>query len=119
MAAHNDLGEKGEEMAAEWLAANGYNILHRNWRYKYYEIDIIAGKNDTLHIIEVKIRNHSRYGLPEDSVTKKKFRSLKRATDEYLFLNPNTKKWLEYGILAITLFDDRLPEFYFLEDVYL
>ena len=44
MSEHNVLGKEGEEMAAKWLLANGYELLHRNWRYGRYEIDIIAQK---------------------------------------------------------------------------
>jgi putative endonuclease len=118
MASHNDLGKEGEDMAVSWLAANGYEILHRNWRHSYYEIDIIALKNNILHIIEVKSRYASRFGHPEDSVTKKKFKNLQRAANEFLFLNPG-HKWIQYGILAITLYRDKEPEFFLLEDVYL
>lgn len=118
MASHNDLGKEGEEMAVNWLTAAGYEILHRNWRYSHYEIDVIALKNGKLHIIEVKARQGNKYGHPEDSVTKKKFKDLQRATDEFLFHNPGYK-WLQYDVLAITLFGSKEPEFFLLEDVYL
>lgn len=118
MASHNELGKEGERMADAWLCTKGYNILHRNWRHSYYEIDIIAEKNEVLHIIEVKIRRHSPFGHPEDSVSKRKFRRLQRAADQFLHLNPG-HKWVQYGILAITLFADKDPEFYLLEDIFL
>jgi len=44
MAAHNELGKEGEEMAASWLAGKGYRILHRNWVTTPHENDIIATK---------------------------------------------------------------------------
>jgi putative endonuclease len=118
MASHNDLGKEGEEMAAKWLVENGYTLLHRNWRYSHYEIDIIAVKNDKLHIIEVKARKGNHFGNPEDSVTKKKFKDLQRAADEFLFHNPGYK-WLQYDVLAITLFGNKETEYFLLEDVYL
>lgn len=118
MASHNDLGKEGEEMAAKWLVEKGYILLHRNWRYSHYEIDIIALKNDKLHIIEVKARKGNQYGHPEDSVTKKKFKDLQRASDEFLFHNPGYR-WLQYDVLAITLFGNKEPEYFLLEDVYL
>jgi putative endonuclease len=118
MASHNDFGKQGEDMAAKWLQEKGYTIIHRNWRYSYHEIDIIATKNEKLHIIEVKTRNDSVFGHPEDSVSKKKFKHLQRATDEFLFRNPGYK-WLQYDVLAITLFKGKEPEFFLLEDVYL
>lgn len=118
MASHNKTGMEGEELAAEWLQSNGYEILHRNWRHSHYEIDIIALKNKMLKIVEVKCRHASPFGFPEDSVTKKKFKSLKRAADEFLFLNPGYK-WMQYDVLSITLHKDKEPDFFLLEDVYL
>jgi putative endonuclease len=118
MAEHNKFGNEGENLAAEWLKEKGYEILHRNWRHSHYEIDIIARKNKMLHIIEVKARNASPFGHPEDNVGKKKFKNLQRAADEFLFLNPGNK-WIQYDILAITLYSDKEPEFFLLEDVFL
>lgn len=118
MAEHNQLGTTGEDIAVKWLAERGYDILHRNWRHKQYEIDIIAVKNKFLHIIEVKTRHHNPYGHPEESVGKRKFKNLQRATNEFLFLNPGYR-WIQYNVLAITLYSNREPEFFLLEDVFL
>ena len=118
MAEHNKFGKEGEDMATQWLEQNGYEIMHRNWRHKQYELDIIASKNNFLHFFEVKARHFSPFGYPEDSVKKKKFKNLQRAADEFLFLNPG-HKWIQYNILAITLFNDKDPEFFLLEDVFL
>ena len=120
MSEHNVLGKEGEEMAAVWLVRQGYELLHRNWRYGRYEIDIIAQKNNCLHFIEVKIRHYSRCGHPEDSVTKRKFKFLQKAADQYLFLHAtNGNKWTQYDILAITLYHDREPEYFLIGDFFL
>ena len=118
MAEHNKFGKESEEMAARWLEENGYEVVHRNWRYKQFELDIIASKNNFLHFFEVKSRHYSAFGHPEDSVKKKKFKNLQRAADEYLYLNPG-HKWIQYNILSITMFSDKDPEFFLLEDVFL
>ena len=118
MASHNDLGKEGEAMAVNWLIARGYEILHRNWRHSHFEIDIIGLKNGTLHIIEIKTRKGNSFGYPEESVTKKKFKHLQRAADEFLYHNPGYK-WLQYDVLAITLKGNEEPEYFLLEDVYL
>jgi putative endonuclease len=118
MAEHNTFGKEAEEMAAQWLVQNGYLLLHRNWKYRNFELDIVATKNNFLHFFEVKARHYSPFGHPEDSVRKKKFRNLKRAADQYLFLNPG-HRWIQYNILAITLFRNKEPEFFLLEDVFL
>jgi len=118
MASHNELGQQGEELAEAWLKEKGYEILHRNWRHSHYEIDIVALKNKVLHIVEVKARWASPFGFPEDSVTKKKFKNLQKATDEFLFLNPGYK-WIQYNILSITLHKNKEPEYFLIEDVFL
>jgi putative endonuclease len=118
MASHNVLGKEGEDKAAQWLLSKGYRLLHRNWRHSYYEIDIVAEKNNVLHFIEVKCRNHSPFGFPEDSVGKRKFKRLQCAADEYLHQHPGYV-WIQYAILSITFYKDREPEFFLLEDVYL
>jgi len=118
MASHNKLGVEGEKMAEQWLKTKGYDILHRNWRYSYYEIDIIAMKNNVLCFVEVKARKSSSFGFPEESVTRKKFKRLQRAADEYLYRHPG-HKWIQFHIFAITLYPDREPEYFLLEDVFL
>ncbi|HPG12342.1 MAG TPA: YraN family protein [Chitinophagaceae bacterium] len=118
MASHNDLGKKGEELAAAWLAEKGYTILHQNWRHSYHEIDIIASKGKFLHFIEVKTLKENSLGNPEDSVTKKKFSYLKNAADEYLFRNPG-HQWIQYDIISIRVYANKEPEFFMLEDVFL
>ena len=118
MAAHLERGKEGEAMAARWLEEKGYQILQRNWRYSYHEIDIIATRGEFLHFVEVKSRQYSPLGHPEDSVTKKKFASLKKAAHEYLQQHPG-HPWIQYDVLAITLYQDREPEYFLLEDVYL
>ena len=118
MAIHNELGKEAEEMAENYLKENGFEILEQNWRYSRYEIDFIAKKNDMLHIIEVKARNFSPAAYPEESVKKKKFRYLKNAADEYLYRHPEYRH-IQFNILAITLFTDKEPEFFLIEDVFL
>jgi len=48
----------------------------RNWRHKNWEVDIIANKEKTLHIVEIKTRTSSYLGNPEDNLTDKKMQYL-------------------------------------------
>ena len=118
MASHNELGKQGEEMAVAYLLEKGYKILHCNWRYSYFEIDIIASKDEKLHIVEVKTLHAPAAGHPEDSVTKKKFRRLANAADEFLHQHPEFRH-VQFNILSITLHRNKKPEFFLIEDVYL
>jgi putative endonuclease len=54
-------GEQGEEVVAQWLIARGGKILHRRWKWKRGEIDLIAVESDTLLFIEVKTRNRRNW----------------------------------------------------------
>ena len=118
MALHNELGKEAEQMAVNYLVEHGYEILHCNWRHSHYEIDIIAKKNDLLRIIEVKALKTSDLRFPEESVTKKKFKYLLKAADEFLFQNQEYRH-VQFDILSITLNAERETEFFLIEDVFL
>ena len=116
MAHHNLTGSLGEEIAVNYLQDNGYTILHRNWRYKNWETDIIASKNSILHFIEVKTRRTTTFGYPEEDVSRKKVKNLMGAAEEFLLLYPNWKR-IQYDILSITMEKYKQPEFFLIEDV--
>ena len=87
MAEHNELGKFGEELAVEFLQLNGYDILETNWTFQKAEIDIIAQKDSTLAVIEVKTRSSIAFGLPQDFVKPKKIQLLVKAVNEYIVSN--------------------------------
>lgn len=116
MAQHNETGFDGEKMAVAWLQKNGFTIKERNWRYRHWEVDIIAVKNDTLHFIEVKTRRSTAYGNPEESITRKKMDNLKGAAEQYQFLHPGWK-WIQFDVLAILIKPDE-TEYWLNADVY-
>jgi putative endonuclease len=84
MAEHNELGKLGEELAVEYLQKDGYSILETNWTFQKAEIDILAKKENTLAVIEVKTRSSLEFGLPQDFVNRKKIQLLVKAVDAYV-----------------------------------
>ena len=100
MADHNDLGKLGEEMAVEFLQKNGYKILETNWTFQKAEVDIIAKKENTLAIIEVKTRSSLDFGLPQDFVKPKKIQLLVKAVNEYAISNELDLE-VRFDIIAI------------------
>jgi len=72
-------------MAAEFLKSIGYEIINRNVKFKYGEIDIIAGDGDYIIIVEVKTKTSFDQGKPEEMVDyfkKKKLRLLARGISQ-------------------------------------
>ena len=117
MAAHNDFGKQGEELAAQYLINKGYEILERNWRNIHKEIDIIAKDGKDLVIVEVKTRQTDEYGEPDIAVTRQKQRRLISAANAYLFQNKldiNTR----FDIISI-IFKDGEPVIEHIEDAFL
>jgi putative endonuclease len=100
MAQHNELGKKGEEAAVEYLQQNGYEILETNWTFQKAEVDIIAQKENTLAIIEVKTRSSLDFGLPQDFVKPKKIQLLVKAVNEYVIQNDMDVE-VRFDIIAI------------------
>jgi putative endonuclease len=117
MALHNELGRTGEQLAAEYLSGLGYTILHRNWRYLRYEIDVVATKEQILHFIEVKTRQTTTFGLPEEDISRKKMHSLIQAAEAFVSRHPHWKR-IQFDVLSVSLIDSK-PTYYFIEDVYL
>ncbi|MBI2721900.1 MAG: YraN family protein [Bacteroidetes bacterium] len=77
-------GSHGEEHAILYLKKKSYVILEKNWRYKQYEIDIIAQNQNTIVFVEVKSRANDAFGEPELAVTRKKQKFLVLAANHYL-----------------------------------
>jgi len=116
MANHISTGKAGEAMAVEYLSEKGYEILHKNWRHKHWEVDVIASKGDILHMVEVKTKRNDKYGYPEDAVTRRKIKYLLCAAEAYLFTHPQWQK-IQLDIISIVL--EPHLQILLIEDVFL
>jgi putative endonuclease len=83
MALKDELGRWGETVAADYLAANGYEVLDRSWRCRQGEIDIVARSGRTVAFVEVKTRRTNRYGHPLEAITPAKFARLRVLAGEW------------------------------------
>ena len=84
MAEHLTSGQYGEQLALGFVQKLGYNLLDTNWRYRYWEVDIVAMDGDVLVFIEVKSRTSLDFGDPIDFVDWKKRRNLIKIAEAYL-----------------------------------
>jgi len=78
------LGAWGEDLAAQKLEGDGYEILHRNWRCARGEIDLVARAGETLVFVEVKTRRGRNMGAPEAGLTTYKANKLLQLGELYV-----------------------------------
>ena len=96
------LGTEGEDAAAEFLSANGYAILARNFRSREGELDIVAKKDRVLHFIEVKSRKNALHGEPAEFVTPEKIRKMVKTISYYTYSNRICDEPMQIDVIAIT-----------------
>ncbi len=110
------IGEKGEKIATDYLIKEGYEIVELNWTSGHKEIDIITKKDDCYIFIEVKTRTSLALGMPEQSVSKKKIRSVIEAAKIYLY--DKTYKDIRFDIIAIYLPANAAMDFVHFKDAF-
>ena len=112
------LGRRGEEIAAAFLIERGFHVLAKNWRCPAGEVDIIVERAGEVRFIEVKTRSNLKHGYPEESVTHTKRRHLARAVEYWLQSSPVTPQHYQIDVIAIMKRGDgQSPEIVWLEQV--
>ena len=100
------LGEKGEDIAAAFLEKKGYNILFRNYKCSFGEIDIIAKHKKTLSFIEVKTRSTKKYGLPQEAVTPAKQAKISRVALEFVQRYKMENRAARFDVVSVQSLND-------------
>lgn len=77
------VGNVAEAKVADYLIAQGFTVIERNWRTKYCEIDIIAEKENTRYFVEVKYRSSAEQGGGVAAITPKKLQQMQFAAELY------------------------------------
>lgn len=84
MADTNKIGQEGELAVRRYLTARGVTILHTNWRWHHFELDVVATDGDELIVVEVKTRAMNAVIDPEEAVDQKKIKRTVVAADNYV-----------------------------------
>ncbi|OGF28537.1 hypothetical protein A2331_03175 [Candidatus Falkowbacteria bacterium RIFOXYB2_FULL_34_18] len=83
---HNQkIGKLGEDLACKYLQEKGYEILDRNIKTSFKEIDIVARIKEKIVFIEVKTRTNLKFGGADEAINHKKIKNLKKAIKMYFF----------------------------------
>lgn len=98
-----EIGQWGEQMAADYLAGKGYRIIERNWCCAGGELDIIAAEGERLVFVEVRTRRGGRFGSAAESVTPAKQNRLIELAQTYLQEKTETPPAWRIDVVAIQL----------------
>jgi putative endonuclease len=104
MRTRKQIGSAGETMAAEYLLQKGYEIIVRNWRCRTGELDIVAGQDDMLVIVEVRTRRKiGRYGLAKESVNARKQIQVRETAQFYVHRYKLYDHKIRFDVISIDM----------------
>lgn len=82
------IGVRGEEAVCEYLMRQGHEIIVRNHKTYFYEIDIISVKDEKIYFTEVKYRKNDSFGGGLMAVDAKKQRQMHYSAESFLKYRP-------------------------------
>ena len=88
----HQIGLHAEERAARHLRAAGLILLHRNYRCRLGELDLVARDGATLVVAEVRLRASTQFGGAAASITRAKQRRIVLATRHLLARYPSLQR---------------------------
>ena len=100
------LGNRGETVVAEYLVRDGHQIIARNHKTKFAEIDIISIKADKIYFTEVKYRKSDLHGSGLEVITKDKQAKMRFAAESYLKFRQDLAKYSPLLAVAAVAGDD-------------
>ena len=80
-------GRDAEQTVANYLVAQGHEIIAQNWRTRWCEIDIVSKKKKCVYFTEVKYRSSSNWGGGLEYITPKKLKQMRFSTEFWLHEN--------------------------------
>ncbi|SNC72214.1 putative endonuclease [Kytococcus aerolatus] len=101
MRRRTELGQRGEDLAAEWWTARGWQVLDRNWRHELGEIDLVIARDGVLVVCEVKTRTTAAFGEPVEMVRPAQRSRLRRLTAAWLLAHPGRWQEIRIDVLGV------------------
>lgn len=101
------IGDAGEAYVAEYLSQKKYNILIKNYKKRYGEIDIIASKGEYTVFVEVKTRHSNSMTEPWEAVDRRKQRRIIQTAAAYLSEN-DVQSYVRFDVAEAIIRRDNL-----------
>lgn len=115
---HNqELGRRGELLAAQYLTGQGIRVLARNWRCPIGEIDLVADDAGTLVAVEVKTRSGLGFGHPAEAVDPVKLRRLHRLASAWCRTAGQPGRRRRVDVIAIVAAPGQEPRIAYFKEV--
>ena len=129
---NKEVGNKGEDLACQYLEQLGYEIIKRNHCDRVGEIDIVAYKDYVIHFVEVKsvsretqnnvihetsggkkayfIENNHTYNPaelynPAEKVDRLKMRKIEKVAERLLFENGLEEEAYQFDLIMVFIYD--------------
>jgi len=109
------VGNAAEHIAAQYLRAKGFQILARNWKTKYAEIDIVAEREGTIYFVEVKYRRSDRQGGGMAAITPTKLHKMTLGAEAFIQQAHHETKERKLAVVTLTGNPPRVEDFLELE----
>jgi putative endonuclease len=103
------LGREAERLAAEFLAARGWEIVDRNHRAARGEVDLVCVHEGVLCFVEVRSRTSDAQGGPEETIGRLKARRVVAAATDWAVRNGGLERAIRFDVVAVTFADDGPP----------
>jgi putative endonuclease len=100
---HLVLGRKGEDLAVQYLEEHDIRILERNYHFEKSEVDIIAYNGRQIIFAEVKTRQGTKFGQPEDAVNEEKKKALYKVAGAWLYERKMEGAPVRFDIISIVI----------------
>ena len=91
----------GEDAAAAWYVANGYEVLARNWTCRDGELDLIVRRNRTFVFCEVKARTTDAFGSPAEAVNHLKRQKVRVLAAKWLEDAPIRPREIRFDVVSV------------------
>ncbi len=103
-----EIGNRYEKIVEKFLEKKGYKIIQSNYRNFIGEIDIISKYKNCIVFIEVKARKSDKYGLPRESVTKRKIDKIRKCSLMYLRDNNIYDHPLRFDVVEVYINEKKI-----------
>ncbi|HAC16467.1 MAG TPA: YraN family protein [Bacteroidetes bacterium] len=94
-------GRIAEDLACRFLSESGLQIVDRNYRFKNAEVDIVAYDGDEIVFVEVRSKKSIHFGRPEETVDMQKQKSVKQASESWIFENRIEDVGVRFDVIAV------------------